>query len=79
MVSAVHHIDTLDLPALEPYRTLRRPMDHLERGIFVAEGDKVVTRLLAGPLTIRSVLLTEEWFAIVSPLLLSHHSAIEVF
>lgn len=79
MVSAIHHIDTLDLPALEPYRTLRRPLEHLARGIFVAEGDKVVTRLLHGPLTLRSLLLTEEWFTAIAPLVQSHPSAIEVF
>jgi tRNA G18 (ribose-2'-O)-methylase SpoU len=55
------HPDSLDLPALQPYRTLRRPEEHRAAGMFVAEGEKVVRRLLASSLQIRSVLLTQEW------------------
>ena len=55
----VHRIETLDLPELAPYRTLRRPAEHKAQGIFVAEGDKVVHRLLASSLKIVSVLLPE--------------------
>ncbi len=39
-------IASFDEPALAPYRTLRRPTEHVVQGIFVAEGDKVVQRLL---------------------------------
>jgi len=35
-----HRIDSLDLPALAPYRTLKRPLAHQTQGIFVAEGEK---------------------------------------
>ena len=41
----MHHVQqiaSLDLPGLEPYRTLRRAVEHAQKGIFVAEGDKVV-------------------------------------
>jgi tRNA G18 (ribose-2'-O)-methylase SpoU len=54
---SVHPIDTLDLPELSPYRTLRRSAEHAARGIFVAEGDKVVHRLLASRFGVVSVLL----------------------
>ena len=54
-------IDSLDAPGLEPYRTLRRPLDHEKRGIFVAEGAAVVRRLLESTLEIVSFLLTPEW------------------
>lgn len=54
-------IDSLDVPSLEPYRTLRRPLDHQKRGIFVAEGAGVVRRLLESSLDIVSFLLTPEW------------------
>jgi tRNA G18 (ribose-2'-O)-methylase SpoU len=37
-------------------------MDHIKEGIFVAEGEKVVRRLLASRLETLSLLLTEEWF-----------------
>jgi tRNA G18 (ribose-2'-O)-methylase SpoU len=55
-------INSLDIPDLHPYRTLRRPMDHLKNGIFVAEGAKVVRRLLDSDLTIISFLMTKEWY-----------------
>ena len=50
------------MPELEPYRTLRRPFDHIKEKIFVAEGDKVVRRLLASGLTVISILLTPRWY-----------------
>lgn len=55
-------VTTLDLPQLQPYRTLRRPEEHHRNGIFVAEGEKVVRRLLESDLKVSSVLLTPEWF-----------------
>jgi tRNA G18 (ribose-2'-O)-methylase SpoU len=57
----IHHIKNLDLPELQPYRTLRRPEQHKQQGIFVAEGSKVVERLLQSGLTIVSMLLTPTW------------------
>jgi len=62
-------IHTLDAPELEPYRTLRRPLDHQRRGIFVAEATKVVERLLRSPLEVLSCLLTPEWLTEFTPLL----------
>ena len=59
----VHRIATLDLPELAPYRTLKRAAEHKAHGIFVAEGDKVVHRLLASSLTVVSVLLPEHRLA----------------
>jgi tRNA G18 (ribose-2'-O)-methylase SpoU len=54
-------IKDLELPVLEPYRTLRRPEDHWRRRIFVAEGEKVVRRLMQSRLTIISFLMTPQW------------------
>jgi tRNA G18 (ribose-2'-O)-methylase SpoU len=59
---SIEHIHAFDLPALQPYRTLRRPMDHFREGIFVAEGENVVRRLMSSGLTIISFLMTLEWF-----------------
>lgn len=53
----VHPIDSLELPELSPYRTMRRPLEHETQGIFVAEGSKVVRRLLESRFTVVSVLL----------------------
>src|SRR5436190_5479512 len=61
-MSQVQKIDSLDLAELAPYRTLRRPLEHREQGIFVAEGEKVVRRLLESDFTVVSLLLPERWF-----------------
>lgn len=65
----IQHIESIDLPELEPYRTLRRPVDHHRQGLFVAEGEKVVRRLLESDLTVKSVLMTPDWFEVFRPLL----------
>ena len=58
----IQHIVSLEHKGLEPYRTLRRPLEHIKQGIFVAEGEKVVRRLLDSELQIVSMLMTAEWF-----------------
>jgi tRNA G18 (ribose-2'-O)-methylase SpoU len=72
-------IESLDLPELEPYRTLRRPEDHERRGIFVATNAKVVTRLLATDCMILSMLMTEEWLAQLRPLIEARRENIRVY
>ncbi len=66
---SVEKISSLDLPALAPYRTLRRSAEHVAQGIFVAEGDKVVRRLLESHFGVVSVLLPENLLAEYEPLL----------
>lgn len=61
-MNKVIHIDTLDLHDLQPYRTMRRAFEHVKQGIFVAESEKVVRRLLASNLTIISMLMTPQWY-----------------
>lgn len=65
----VEPIQSLDLPELEPYRTMRRSETHRARQIFVAEGEKVVRRLLESPLPVVSVLLPPKWVEEYRPLL----------
>lgn len=43
-------------PELVPYRTMKAQHDHLGGGLFVAEGDKVVHRLIDSGVGLRSVL-----------------------
>jgi tRNA G18 (ribose-2'-O)-methylase SpoU len=56
-------IASLELPELQPYRTMRRSQDQCVQGIFVAEGVKVVRRLLESRFEVVSVLLPEKWLA----------------
>ncbi len=53
-------IENLDLPEMEPYRTMRRMEEHRLKGIFVAEGDKVVHRLIQSHFGIQSLLVLPE-------------------
>lgn len=75
----VQRIASLDLPELAPYRTLKLSHEHRERGIFVAEGDKVVHRLLASDFAIVSVLLSEHRLAEYEPALSARREDILVF
>ena len=61
----VIHIDNLESQDLLPYLTLRRPEQHRKQGIFIAEGEKVVLRLLKSQLKIISLLITPEWHKIL--------------
>ncbi len=54
-------------------------MEHKQKGFFVAEGEKVVRRLLESRFTVVSVLLPEKWFKELEPLLRSRSEQIEVF
>jgi tRNA G18 (ribose-2'-O)-methylase SpoU len=65
----VQTIDSLEQPELAAYRTLRRPAEHAAKGIFVAEGDKVVRRLLTSGFGVLSVLLPQHRLAEFEPLL----------
>jgi tRNA G18 (ribose-2'-O)-methylase SpoU len=75
----LHHVDSLDRPELAPYRTMRRHVDHVRQRIFVAEGDKVVRRLLESQFTVVSALMPEKWVETLTPLLKARPENIPVF
>lgn len=66
---SIQPIGSFDAPELHPYATLRRPVAHEEQGIFVAESEKVVRRLLESKLTVVSAVLSEDWLQKLRPLL----------
>jgi tRNA G18 (ribose-2'-O)-methylase SpoU len=72
-------ISSLDIPELHPYRTLRQPVEHFLEGIFIAEGEKVVRRLIESRLEILSMLITPEWLDKYRPLLEARSEQIRVF
>jgi tRNA G18 (ribose-2'-O)-methylase SpoU len=72
-------IESFDLPELQPYRTMRRQHEHREQGFFVAEGEKVVRRLLESKFSVVSVLLPEKWLGELRPLLQARAEEIQVF
>ena len=63
----VEHLTTLDKGELKLYRTLRQPVEHFEQGFFVAEGEKVVRRLLSSTLETLSILCTPDWLTALAP------------
>lgn len=65
----IREISSFDSPELQPYATMRRSLEHERHGIFVAEGTKVVQRLLESHFEIVSVVLPEKWLAEFRPLL----------
>src|SRR5467141_2345122 len=75
----VEKIDSLELPELQPYRTMRRQHDHREQGIFVAEGEKVVRRLLESEFIVVSLLVPEKWARELEPLLRARREDVRVF
>jgi tRNA G18 (ribose-2'-O)-methylase SpoU len=74
----VQQVDSLDQPELAPYRTMRRQREHRQQGIFVAEGEKVVRRLLESEFTVVSLLLPEKWFVEYEPLIRSRPEEIHI-
>jgi tRNA G18 (ribose-2'-O)-methylase SpoU len=65
----IQPVESLELPELAPYRSMRWQFEHREQGIFVAEGEKVVRRLLESNLTVLSLLLPEKWLTTYANLL----------
>jgi tRNA G18 (ribose-2'-O)-methylase SpoU len=78
-VFSIQNISSLDLPELQPYATMRRPLEHEGQGIFVAEGTKVVRRLLESRFTVVSVVLPEKWLDDFRPLLEARPEPITVY
>lgn len=64
----IERVTGFDRPELAPYATLRLHEEHRRAGLFVAEGDKVVRRLLESDFGVVSVLLPEKRLAEFEPL-----------
>jgi tRNA G18 (ribose-2'-O)-methylase SpoU len=65
----VRQITSFDSPELQPYKTMRRSREHEQQGIFIAEGTKVVQRLLESNFTVISLVVPEKWLVEFQPLL----------
>jgi tRNA G18 (ribose-2'-O)-methylase SpoU len=75
----IEKISSFDAPELRPYATMRRPVEHETQGIFVAEGEKVVRRLLESHFTVISVVFWERWLDDFRPLLEARSEDITVY
>jgi tRNA G18 (ribose-2'-O)-methylase SpoU len=75
----IQKISSFDAPELRPYATMRRPAEHEVQGIFVAEGDKVVRRLLESHFTVVSAVFSKEWLESFRPLIEARPEKISVY
>lgn len=66
-------------PDLGPFRTMRNQFGHLGGGVFVAEGEKIVRRLLDSDLEVLSVLVPSRWRPVFEPLLEARPERIQLF
>ena len=60
-------VSGLEDPRLDPYRSLKTARLQRRAGLFIAEGDKVVERLLASDFEVVSVLVSERRVASLEP------------
>jgi len=72
-------ISSFDSPELQPYATMKRPLEHERQGIFVAEGVKVVRRLLESHFAVASVVLPEKWLVEFRPLIEARPEPVTVY
>lgn len=75
----VRALDSLNDPELGPYLTLRQQADHYRERLFVAEGSKVVWRLLESGLEVVSMLLPPDQVEEYAPALASRPETVQVF
>ena len=75
----IEKISSFDAPELQPYATMRRPVEHETQGIFVAEGEKVVRRLLESHFTVVSAVFWERWLEDFRPLIEARPEKITVY
>jgi len=58
---------------------MKRQEEHRQQQIFVAEGEKVVRRLLESRFTVISLLLPEKWLRVYEPILRARPEEIRAF
>src|ERR1043165_9382153 len=75
----IYRPESLDVPELRPYGTLRQHEEHRRERIFVAEGDKVVRRLLESDFGVVSVLLPERRLKEFEPLVRARSEDVPVY
>ena len=78
-IASIQSVQSLEVPELALYRTLKRVEEHERAGVLVAANSKVIKRLLASRFTVVSALLTPAWLEKLEPQLLARPEFIDVF
>ena len=76
---SVHPIVSFDDPRLQPFKEMRQQYDQYRQEIFIAEGDKVVLRVLETNVQVVSVLMLPKWLDEMGPMLARRPEQIDVF
>ena len=69
----------MDLPELEPYRVMKRSYDQHEKGLFIAEGEKVVAQLLGSSYRLINAMMPMKYFERLKPLLEARSEDFDIF
>ena len=75
----MQHIDSLDFPELAAYRTMKFQGEQRAQGIFVAESEKTVRRLLESELGVVSLVLPEGLLPDFQELLTARKEMIRIY
>jgi tRNA G18 (ribose-2'-O)-methylase SpoU len=75
----IQPIQSLDAPDLAPYRTLKLQEEHRRQGLFVAEGEKVIRRLLESQWEIQSLVIPPDGVEALEPLLEARTSPLSIY
>jgi tRNA G18 (ribose-2'-O)-methylase SpoU len=75
----VQPLTDLGHPLLVPYRTMKAQRDHHQQRIFVAEGEKIVRRLLETDFTLVSAVMPPKWAEDLRPQIEPRPERVEVF
>lgn len=78
-IESIQEVESLEIPELTWYLTLKRVDEHEQAGIFVATNAKVVERLLASQYPVLSVLLSRAWLEKLESKLQDRPERIKVF
>ena len=78
-ITQIQPVQSIELPELALYRTLRRVEEHERAGVLVAANHKVIKRLLASRYTVVSALLTPAWLEKLEAQLRARTESINVY
>src|SRR5579871_2666200 len=65
--------------ALDDFRSLKGKGGHFERGLFIAESEKIARKLFASALEVPKALMTEEHFDVLRPLIEQRADTTEIY
>ena len=79
MITDIRRVTSSQDPAIADYRHRRRIVTKFGERLFLAEGAKIVERLLASRCVVQSVFLDESWFQTIQAALRERPESIDVF